>query len=180
VPAGSREPPLPPSLVGGSTLGGVAGAFVVACTVGPLIAMGLHRAPRLAEPTCAEGLLPAVIHLGKSAPYVAIVPDGGEATRVPRIRHSDFHQDETFSGVDIAEVLREVKPGALLVNGYDLSPSGRLRGTSLFLVATQSQMPIASRYYAVCVERVMVDMTGGGEFPIDVVRSAHEVRPVGR
>jgi hypothetical protein len=41
---------------------------------------------------------------------------------VPEIRYEDYAADKGFGRAEIASILREARPGAWLVNGYDYSP----------------------------------------------------------
>jgi len=135
----------------------LAGLLVLGSTLAPVLALTLHTVPRFATTKCDGGLTPAVIHLGKSSPFIEIVADQGNVSHAPKITYRDFHADTSFANVEIGEALKEMKPGDLLIHGYDLTSGAdtntgeHTRSDPLhWLIATVSQMSKPGRYYLVC------------------------------
>jgi hypothetical protein len=162
----------------------VGGLLAIGATVAPVVALALHTTPRFANTTCDGSLKPFIIHLGKSSPFIEIVPDQGNVTHVPKVTYHDFHADNSFANVEISEALREMKPGDLLIHGYDL-----IRGATTnpaehagfkrfhWLIASASQMPTLGRYYLVCGQTNRLPAQQK-RFPVLFVENAREIAPL--
>ena len=101
------------------------GAFLLLlCTVFPAVSIALYERPEVPRVSCAEGQHALILDVGGSSPYIRVVADDERAaTWVPEVRMSDFHRASNFADIEIAEVLRSLRPGWLLVHGYDLQMS---------------------------------------------------------
>jgi hypothetical protein len=69
---------------------------------------------------CAKGSAPIIIDLGKSSPFLRILPAGSRGF-VPNVAEDKFLQDKTFNGIAIAQKLSTLRSGDLLVLAHDLS-----------------------------------------------------------
>lgn len=108
---------------GPSTAVMVGTCLTLLSVAGPMLAVALHDRPAFAQPICENGLLPAIVRLGNGSVFLHVLPEDSAApTRVPEIRYEDYKADKSFGRTEIASILREVRPGAWLVNGYDFSP----------------------------------------------------------
>lgn len=162
----------------------VAGFLVFGSTLAPAAALVLHSPPNFSRATCDEDLTPAIIHLGKSSPFVEIVADQDNETSAPGIAFHDFRADPTFANVEIKEALTKVFPGNLLIHAYDLSraataetyrqkPSQRLS----WMIASGAQILKSGEYYLVC-GRVRQFPVGQENYPITFVESARKIVPI--
>jgi len=89
----------------------------------PLIAtiVRLHtRSGRVSASWCAKESTPLIIDLGRSSPFLRILPPGSSAF-VPNVGEDKFLQDKTFNGIGIAQKLAGLRSGDLLVVAHDLS-----------------------------------------------------------
>ena len=95
--------------------------LLLSCSVFPLVSILAHERLAVAGGECGDGYSAAVLDVGGTSPYVQIVADGRLArTWAPLVRDSDFRRDQSFANNDIAEVLQSLRPGSLLIHGYDL------------------------------------------------------------
>lgn len=157
------------------------GLLTFGATIGPVVAIAVHTTPRFAKTTCEGGLVPFVIQLGKSSPYIEIIEDGRAATQIPQIRYRDFHADDSFANVEISEALRGMQPGELLIHGYDLTHGSIINPTDLtgfkrfhWLIASKSQVPKTGRYYLLCGQTNRLPMQQQ-HFRVLFVESAREI-----
>ena len=98
-------------------------SIVVLSLFTPLIAaiVRLHSRSRLVPVSwCAKGSAPIVIDLGRSSPFLRILPPGSRGF-VPNVAEDKFLQDKTFNGIGIAQKLATLRSGDLLVLAHDLS-----------------------------------------------------------
>ncbi|MSP41604.1 MAG: hypothetical protein EXR70_24225 [Deltaproteobacteria bacterium] len=105
-------------------------------------------------------------------------------SHAPKITHRDFHADNSCANVEISEALGEMKPGDLLIHGYDLmrgadtNPAEHV-GFKRFhwLIASASQMPTPGRYYLACGHTNRLPKQQA-RFPVLFVETAREIMPL--
>jgi hypothetical protein len=156
----------------------LAGFLVLSSTIAPVAALALYTTPRFFNVSCKGNLVPAIIHLGKSSPFISVVPNNDNTTHAPKITYRDFHVDPNFADVEIKEALRETAPGYLLIHGYDLTPGVKLSITRVrWMIAAASRLPKSGEYYAVC-GRVKRFPVGQENYAITFVEDAQKVMPM--
>ena len=95
--------------------------LLLSCSVFPLVSIASHERLAIEGADCGDGHRSAVLDVGGTSPYVRVVEDDSLArTWLPAVRYSDFKRDESFANNDISEVLRSLRPGSLLIHGYDV------------------------------------------------------------
>jgi hypothetical protein len=101
----------------------ISATVVVLSLFTPMIAAIVRLHSRLSPVSvswCAKDSTPLIIDLGRSSPFLRILPPGSSAF-VPNVAEDKFLQDKTFSGIGIAQKLTTLRSGDLLVLAYDLS-----------------------------------------------------------
>jgi hypothetical protein len=101
----------------------ISATIVVLSLFTPLVAsiVRLHsRSSPMPVSWCAKDTTPFIIDLGRSSPFLRILPPG-TTTFAPNVAEDKFLQDKTFNGVGIAQKLATLRSGDLLVVAYDLS-----------------------------------------------------------
>ena len=93
-----------------------------------------------------------IFRLGNGSAFLKILPEGsGAPTRVPEIRYEDFRADRTFGRIEIASVLKKVRPGAWIVHAYDLRPDLKEYEHPVWLLADETvSLPSPGSYVQAC------------------------------
>jgi hypothetical protein len=179
-PTGAQE--FPPS---GKAVIFISATIVLLSLFTPLVAAitRLHsRSDFEAISWCAKGLTPVKIDLGRSSPFLRIMPRG-DPTIVPNVAECRFLKDATFSGIPIARKLATLRSGDLLVLSYDLSGlnnnqvgrTGRLsKYYPIWLIIPRASGLATPARYRVCATRDDIPALWGTQpiFTAQTVESA--------
>lgn len=154
----------------------VVGVIVAFSSVlGPLLAGILSDRPKFDQAVCESGLHPVIFRLGSGSAFLRILPEGSSArTHAPDIRFEDFKADPRFGGNEILSILRKVRPGMWIVNGYDLRPDLQEYERLVWLIADEGvDIPPLGEYVQACGRQ---DARAAG-FRVIHVQSARVVEP---
>jgi len=158
----------------------VAVFLVLASSLAPVAAIAFHKPPSVQHPNCEPGLMPAIIHLGRSSPFIEVTSDGAKTIRGATIKTDDFHREPGLADTEIRAALMAMAPGSLLIHAFDLAPDAGVGFDRLhWMIASVSQMPLSGRYYRVCgvVKRFP---SADGRYAVTFVKSAENIRPTSR
>ena len=84
------------------------------------IARSYSRSRPVSVSWCAKESAPLIIDLGRSSPFLRILPPGSSGF-VPNVAEDNFLRDKTFNGISVAQRLAALRSGDLLVPAHDLS-----------------------------------------------------------
>jgi hypothetical protein len=130
----------------------VGSLLAFSAVIGPMLAVAFHERPKFDQLTCEQGLSPVIFRLGAGSAFLKILPnESGIQTRVPEVRYEDFRADRTFGRIEIASVLKKVRPGAWIVHAYDLRPGLKGYERPMWLLADETvSLPPPGSYVQVC------------------------------
>jgi hypothetical protein len=86
------------------------------------------------------------MEVGPDTPHVVVLPEGETSTDLGELTAAKFHQDPSYGRNEIASELSKVRPGSVLVLGYNLVAEGM----SPMVVAPADQLPRAQQLVSFC------------------------------
>jgi hypothetical protein len=158
----------------------ISAAIVVLSMFTPLMASivrSQYRSRLISASWCAKDSTPLTIDLGRSSPFLRILPPGSNGF-VPNVAEDNFRRDRTFYGIGIASKLDTLRSGDVLVLAYDLSGLNDHSIASQYypiwlIIHGPTELPAPARY-RVCAARDDIPTDWG----MQSVFTAQKIEPV--
>jgi hypothetical protein len=111
------------------------------------------------------------IQLGRSSIFIRLT--SAHAAFAPEVAYEKFHRDPTFGNVEIADFLRTLKVGDMLIVAFDLGE--RNRGEGLWLRMSDAGSLVDGRFYVLCARPGTI-ATQMGPMAMHTVTAFREIR----
>jgi hypothetical protein len=156
----------------------VAGAFGVFLVAFALSGPALFRqdaVPADAEQalTCADDQRRAIVHLGRSSPYIRLT--SARDAFAPEVSYERFHRDPNFGSVEIAGFLQTLRVGDMLIFGIDLAHEAD-RTLPIWLHMSEAGALVDGRLYVVCADEKTITVPTFA-MPIYDITAFREIGP---
>ncbi len=112
------------------------------------------------------------IQLGRSSIFIRLT--SAHDAFAPEVAYDNFHRDPRFGDVEIAEFLRTLKVGDMLIAAIDLGGE-TTRGERLWLRMSDAGSLVDGRFYVLCARGGTIE-AGTNSMAIYTVTAFREIR----
>jgi hypothetical protein len=158
-------------------LAGTAGAFgmlLVAFTALAPVVFRMESVPAASASSigCPTDERKMTIQLGRSSIFIRLT--SAHDAFAPEVAYDNFHRDPRFGDVEIAEFLRTLKVGDMLIAAIDLGGE-TTRGERLWLRMSDAGSLVDGRFYVLCARQGTIE-AGTNSMTIYTVTAFREIR----
>jgi hypothetical protein len=147
-------------------------AILLVLFIGPILAISTYQQPVITDAgICQAGEKSAVLHIGRSSPYIHVVESGAN-TFIPQIAVDITAQVEDIHDFGLDRYLRELQPGEIMIWGYNILEPGVDKG---MYIAKKDLLPVDGAYYQTCGHAI--NLESSGTYTIVKVVEARQVYP---
>jgi hypothetical protein len=176
APAQDRKPENYFDFAKTPVLAGTAGAFgmlLVAFTAFAPVVFRMESVPAASASSigCPTDERNVTIQLGRSSIFIRLT--SAHSAFAPEVAYDKFHRDPLFGDVEIAEFLRTLKVGDMLIAAIDLGAP--TRGERLWLRMSDARSLVDGRFYVLCARPSTIE-AGTNPMEIYTVTAFREIR----